>query len=385
MSAPRYGRNTFLTGFGLGFLAFALKKLLLPVFIGAQIIKSVLIAMFLPTLLSGIGKFLGKSTSNVFGASSAAPSEDFDFKDNYDPSSYDTAASTNTAAFTYPQQTPQNRFENALDTYTNPSKYYLTGTDTSNTNKLTTNQYSLQSLYRRPGTTQYRRPQSPTHSNLDFTAFQKIPSASLMLSEYDPFYSPLLSRLDSIFKQMGYDQSEEACREKLVCKMYKDPAKYVPYSNLVSAQLSRELNELHKPNGSPGILRFFRYMKAAKVGQDGSNCEETYAMCTMPDLQESGSKATEGGILGAASPPMVQTYHEINKLVQARRLAKQLGFPAPKVYNTRRETPVSDVIQDLAALSLSLARSRSLRVSDLSFKMWVKPIGGPTDTLNQIY
>lgn len=54
------GNNTFLTGFGLGFLAFGLKKLLLPLFIGAQIIKSILVALFLPSIIGSIGKIVGK-------------------------------------------------------------------------------------------------------------------------------------------------------------------------------------------------------------------------------------------------------------------------------------------------------------------------------------
>jgi hypothetical protein len=72
----------------------------------------------------------------------------------------------------------------------------------------------------------------------DFKTFHDIPSSSLMLSTYDPFYSPLLSRLDAVFQQMNLGKDEK-CREKLICMMYANPAKYAPYSNLVSAQLSR--------------------------------------------------------------------------------------------------------------------------------------------------
>lgn len=83
-----FGKNSFLTGFGLGFLAFGLKKLLLPLFIGVQIVKSVLIAMFLPSILGGIGKLVGKGVSNFASSSgSSSPSNvggdnlnDFDFK-----------------------------------------------------------------------------------------------------------------------------------------------------------------------------------------------------------------------------------------------------------------------------------------------------------------
>lgn len=74
----------------------------------------------------------------------------------------------------------------------------------------------------------------------DFKVFHDIPSSSLLLTNYDPFYSPLLSRLDAVFQQLGLESAkDEKCREKLVCLMYSNPAKYAPYSNLVSAQLSR--------------------------------------------------------------------------------------------------------------------------------------------------
>lgn len=77
----------------------------------------------------------------------------------------------------------------------------------------------------------------------DYKIFHKIPPSSMLLTSYDPFYSPLLSRLDSVFQQLGLGNSKaletEKCRERLICMMYANPAKYAPYSNLVSAQLSR--------------------------------------------------------------------------------------------------------------------------------------------------
>lgn len=71
----------------------------------------------------------------------------------------------------------------------------------------------------------------------DFKVFHTIPASSHLLANYDPFYSPLLSRIDTVYKQLGY--TTEPCRERLVCQMYKNPAKFAPYSNLISAQLSR--------------------------------------------------------------------------------------------------------------------------------------------------
>lgn len=88
----------------MGFMAFFLKKLLLPVFIVAQIFKSVLIAMFLPSILGSLGKLVGKGLSTFSGSSGTGSSnngfgaaanhvEDFEFKDtgpyNNDPDSLD--------------------------------------------------------------------------------------------------------------------------------------------------------------------------------------------------------------------------------------------------------------------------------------------------------
>jgi hypothetical protein len=56
---------------------------------------------------------------------------------------------------------------------------------------------------------------------------------------YDPFYSPILQKMDNVFVQLGFN--EEACRERLVCSMYKSPARFSPHSNLISTQLSRYL------------------------------------------------------------------------------------------------------------------------------------------------
>lgn len=66
LSAVFEGKSTFLTGFGLGFLAFGLKKLLLPLILGAQIVKSILIALFLPSIIGSIGKIVGKGQLIIF-------------------------------------------------------------------------------------------------------------------------------------------------------------------------------------------------------------------------------------------------------------------------------------------------------------------------------
>lgn len=92
------------------------------------------------------------------------------------------------------------------------------------------NSYSLQ---------EYARKESLQSKKDDFKVFHDIPASSMLLTNYDPFYSPLLSRLDAVFNQLNLGSDDETCREKLVCLMYASPAKYMPYSNLVSAQLSR--------------------------------------------------------------------------------------------------------------------------------------------------
>ncbi|XP_044594309.1 uncharacterized protein LOC123271859 isoform X5 [Cotesia glomerata] len=143
----------------------------------------------------------------------------------------------------------------------------------------------------------------------DFKVFHEIPSSSLLLTNYDPFYSPLLSRLDAVFSRLGH--TTEGCREYAVCAMYRSPARFAPYSNLISAQLSRELNELRRPaSDNPETLRFFRYMKAAKDGQDGVKCEDVYVNCEIarddPSLRQNQA--------------MLATYQDIDKLVHARKL-----------------------------------------------------------------
>jgi len=61
--------------------------------------------------------------------------------------------------------------------------------------------------------------------------------STTVLVTYDPFYSPLLQKMDNVFVQVGFN--EEACRERLVCSMYKTPSRFSPHSNLISAELSR--------------------------------------------------------------------------------------------------------------------------------------------------
>lgn len=56
-------------------------------------------------------------------------------------------------------------------------------------------------------------------------------------ASHDPFYSPILEKIDKIFHSLGVN--DEPCRERLICSMYKNPVKFSPHSNLLSAELSR--------------------------------------------------------------------------------------------------------------------------------------------------
>jgi len=101
---------------------------------------------------------------------------------------------------------------------------------------------------------------------------------SVTMYDLDPFYGPRLSRADAIFAQMNIQ--EEGCREQVVCNMYKNPEVYTPLSDFLSRQLTVTLDELKKPKVSnERILRFFRYLQAARMGQDGEDCQAKYDRC----------------------------------------------------------------------------------------------------------
>ncbi|XP_011880692.1 PREDICTED: uncharacterized protein LOC105569111 [Vollenhovia emeryi] len=104
----------------------------------------------------------------------------------------------------------------------------------------------------------------------------KSPSVSISRQDTeDDYYGPIIARLEDIFEQLRF--YEESCREMLVCSMYKNPAGYSPHSNLVSNELSRDPQELRRDiTGSTSSQKFYRYMNAARYGQDGGDCLKTY-------------------------------------------------------------------------------------------------------------
>ncbi|GJQ85513.1 hypothetical protein Trydic_g23099 [Trypoxylus dichotomus] len=95
---------------------------------------------------------------------------------------------------------------------------------------------------------------------------------------FDPFYTPILEKIDQILLNIGY--TEEPCRERLICSMYKNPPKFSPHSNLLSAELSRD--DLEKPTStSAAVIRFYRYVQAARDGQDQRDCLRLYPACVI--------------------------------------------------------------------------------------------------------
>ncbi|XP_001996065.2 uncharacterized protein LOC6569683 [Drosophila grimshawi] len=309
-----------------------LKKVMWPIYMGLQVLKSLLFALFLPTIIGSVSRLIGKGITT--GSASSVPlfvrpmdpPQELDFRDNSvhfeDDNKFGMADDAkNNAGYEYNAEASQQQAQyaafnpNSLNSAT-LSRYggqqmqdtYLSALQSigaasfKNSGSLSAGSSNGMAA---PGMA--KKPASPANMNT-FQSFQKVPNSSLLLSNYDPFYSPLLSRLDSVFAQLKLNSENENCREKLICLMYSNPAKYAPYSNLVSAQLSRELNELRKPTSdNPDILRFFKYMRAAKDGQDGIDCEELFVKCKeFKDFE---------------NPAMLSTYNDINKLVQARKLA----------------------------------------------------------------
>ncbi|XP_076480969.1 protein Osi24 isoform X2 [Bombus vancouverensis nearcticus] len=278
--------------------AFGLKKLLLPLIFGVQIIKSVLLALFLPSIIGSIGNIVGKGVSSFAQSShtTAQPEENFEFKDNSDLYSDDyltrQPVGTLPASVMYDESMMQSQKSPEI-----ASRYSFVDPRITHANAVADRYYTRHVAAHGLSKKQ------------DFKVFHEIPTSSLLLTNYDPFYSPLLSRLDAVFSRLGH--TTEGCREYAVCAMYRSPARYAPYSNLVSAQLSRELNELRRPSSdNPDVLRFFRYMKAAKDGQDGVKCEDAYASCAI---------AREDQTL-RQNQAMLATYQDIDKLVHARKL-----------------------------------------------------------------
>lgn len=75
----------------------------------------------------------------------------------------------------------------------------------------------------------------------------------------DPFYGPIVSRIDNILSQYSAYVSEN-CKEWLVCNMYKNPAQFSPHSNFLSAELSRYANSYHFILHNQHVGIFVKYL-----------------------------------------------------------------------------------------------------------------------------
>jgi hypothetical protein len=100
-------------------------------------------------------------------------------------------------------------------------------------------QKEQQSLLEQHKYQQILRQQQQQQQSSKLQSLTPIPptEATTIQVTYDPFYSPILQKMDNVFVQLGFN--EEACRERLVCSMYKTPSRFSPHSNLISVQLSR--------------------------------------------------------------------------------------------------------------------------------------------------
>ncbi|CAG9860640.1 unnamed protein product [Phyllotreta striolata] len=97
---------------------------------------------------------------------------------------------------------------------------------------------------------------------------------------YDAFYSPILQKIDDILNELEF--TEEPCKERLICSMYKNPEKFSPHSNLLSAELSRDSKDLQKPTSTNvAVVRFYKYVQAARDGQDQRDCIRLYPACAI--------------------------------------------------------------------------------------------------------
>ncbi|XP_063706269.1 uncharacterized protein LOC134835326 [Culicoides brevitarsis] len=271
-----------------------MKKLMWPLLVGIQMVKLTLFAIFLPSIIGSVGKIVSKGLTQVSGFSNHAPQhiDDLEFRDNYENME---AVKDNDYIYSGSDTEPASANSFISQMYQPLDKINQLNV---NKNKFSTHSNNFQMK---------KNPSEGTNKNVNYQVFQDIPNSSLLLTNYDPFYSPLLSRLDAVFQQLKLPTDNESCRQKLICLMYTNPSKYAPYSNLVSAQLSRELNELKKPTSdNPDILRFFKYMKAAKDGQDKSDCEMLHRCSS---------------VQSSSNPTMINTFNDINKLVEARNIS----------------------------------------------------------------
>ncbi|XP_032523570.2 uncharacterized protein LOC116774898 [Danaus plexippus] len=125
-----------------------------------------------------------------------------------------------------------------------------------------------------------------TESNRVKAETELVKQQQEILAAQDPetiaaekFYGTLIDRINIILNSIG--AKDFGCRERAICALYSDPFKHAPYSNLVSNELSKDSNELVPPADSKMALHYFRYVQAARDGQESKNCLDIYAKCNI--------------------------------------------------------------------------------------------------------
>ncbi|XP_059050527.1 uncharacterized protein LOC131845481 [Achroia grisella] len=100
----------------------------------------------------------------------------------------------------------------------------------------------------------------------------------------EKFYGALMERVDKILNTLGaYDPG---CKDRAVCALYRDPFSHAPYSNLVSNELSKDSSELVPPADSKMALHYYRYVQAARDGQEQKNCITLYPNCNIDYIKK---------------------------------------------------------------------------------------------------
>lgn len=95
----------------------------------------------------------------------------------------------------------------------------------------------------------------------------------------EKFYGPMVERVEKILTPMG--AFEPGCKERAICTLYKDPFQHTPYSNLVSNELSKDSKELLPPADSKFALRYYKYVQAARNGQENKDCINVHKDCNI--------------------------------------------------------------------------------------------------------
>ncbi|KAM3960633.1 DUF1676 domain-containing protein Osi17 [Aphomia sociella] len=125
-----------------------------------------------------------------------------------------------------------------------------------------------------------------TETNRVKTETELVKQQQQILAAHDPetqsaekFYGALMERVDKVLNTIG--AHDPGCKDRAVCSLYRDPFGHAPYSNLVSNELSKDSSELVSPADSKMALLYYRYVQAARDGQEQKNCIALYPNCNV--------------------------------------------------------------------------------------------------------